>query len=333
VLLDYSTYLGGTYDDGGNGIVVDSDNHAYVTGMTESANFPTTVGVYQVALAGGYDAFVTKLSPAGDALVYSTYLGGSDDDDKAYGIAVDSNNHAYVTGETRSNDFPTQNPFQGALVGAADAFVTKLSPDGSALMYSTYLGGEDIDWGYAIALDTSNYAYVAGETRSPLLFPTQNPYQATLAGGVSDAFVTKLSQDGASLVYSTYLGGSGDDLGEGIAVDSDNHAYIDGYTNSDSPTPFPTTVGAYQTVFAGAGVDGWGDAFVTKLSSDGSSLVYSTYLGGALDDCAHDIALDSGGHAYTTGKTASDDFPTTPGAFQLARVADYDVFVTKLSLA
>ena len=177
VLLDYSTYLGGTDDDGGNGIAVDSDNHAYVTGHTESLNFPTTVGAYQVALAGGYDAFVTKLSPAGDALVYSTYLGGSDDDDNAYSIAVDSNNHAYVTGLTRSGDFPTQNPFQGALVGAADAFVTKLSPDGSALVYSTYLGGEDIDWGYAIALDANNYAYVTGETRSPLLFPTQNSYQ------------------------------------------------------------------------------------------------------------------------------------------------------------
>jgi len=332
VLLDYSTYLGGTDDDGGNGIAVDSDNHAYVTGHTESLNFPTTVGAYQVALAGGYDTFVTKLSPAGDALVYSTYLGGSDDDDKAYGIAVDPENHAYVTGLTRSGDFPTQNPFQGALVGAADAFVTKLSPAGSALVYSTYLGGEDIDWGYAIALDTDNYAYVTGETHSPLLFPTQNPYQVALAGGVNDAFVTKLSQNGSALVYSTYLGGSGDDLGEGIAVDSNNYAYVAGYTNSDSPTPFPTTAGAYQTVFAGAGIDGYGDAFVTKLSQTGDTLVYSTYLGGELDDCAHDIALDSEGHAYATGKTESDDFPTTPGAFQLARVADYDVFVTKLSL-
>jgi hypothetical protein len=327
VLLDYSTYLGGTYDDGGNGIAVDLDNHAYVTGMTGSADFPTTVGTYQVALAGGYDAFVTKLSPTGDALVYSTYLGGSDDD-KAYSITVDLNNHTYITGLTESGDFPTQNPFQGALVGAADAFVTKLSADGSALVYSTYLGGEEIDWGYAIALDTDNYAYVTGDTRSPLLFPTQNPYQATLAGGTSDVFVTKMAQDGASLVYSTYLGGSGDELGEGIAVDSDNHAYVDGYTNSDSPTPFPTTVGAYQSALGGEV-----DAFVTKLSSDGSSLVYSTYLGGALEDYAHDIALDSEGHAYATGKTESDDFPTTPGAFQLARVADYDVFVTKLSLA
>ena len=328
VLLDYSTYLGGTYDDGGNGIAVDSGNHAYIAGMTESADFPTTVGAYQVALAGGYDAFITKLTPTGDALVYSTYLGGSDDDDKAYGIAVDSNNHAYVTGETRSNDFPTQNPFQGALVGAADAFVAKLSPDGSALVYSTYLGGEDLEKGYAIALDTNNYAYVTGETRSPLLFPTQNPYQTALAGGVTDAFVTKLSQDGATLVYSTYLGGSGDDLGEGIAVDSNNNAYIDGYTDSGSPTPFPTTAGAYQVALAGEV-----DAFVTKLSPAGNTLVYSTYLGGDFEDYAHDIALDSEDHAYITGKTESDDFPTTPGAFQLARVADYDVFVTKLSLA
>jgi len=324
VLLDYSTYLGGTYDDGGNGIVVDSDNHAYVTGMTESANFPTTVGVYQVALAGGYDAFVTKLSPAGDALVYSTYLGGSDDDDKAYGIAVDSNNHAYVTGETRSNDSPTQNPFQGALVGAADAFVTKLSPDGSTLMYSTYLGGEDIDWGYAIALDTDNYAYVTGETRSPLLFPTQNPYQAALAGGVNDAFVTKLSAGGSALVYSTYLGGSYEDYAHDIALDSEGHAYPTGKTES---LDFPTTDGAFQLALAGSY-----DVFVTKLSESGDALVYSTYLGGEKFDLAEGIAVDPDNHAYVAGETRSDtDFPVTPDAFQLALAGSYDVFVTKLS--
>ena len=330
VLLDYATYIGGTDDDGGNGIAVDSDNYAYVTGHTESANFPTTVGAYQVALAGGYDAFVTKLSQDGSALVYSTFLGGSDDDDKAYSIAVDLNHQAYVTGLTRSGDFPTQNPFQGSLVGAADAFVTKLAQDGASLVYSTYLGGEDIDWGYAIALDANNYAYVTGDTRSPLLFPTQNPYQATLAGGTSDVFVTKLAQDGASLVYSTYLGGSGDELGEGIAVDSNNYAYVDGYTDSDSPTPFPTTVGAYQSALAGEV-----DAFVTKLSQDGASLVYSTYLGGDWEDYAHDIALDSEGHAYATGKTEGPgDFPTTLGAFQTSYGGgNFDVFITKLSLA
>ena len=323
VLLDYSTYLGGTDDDGGNGIAVDSDNHAYVTGHTESLNFPTTVGAYQVALAGGYDAFVTKLSPAGDALVYSTYLGGSDDDDNAYSIAVDSNNHAYVTGLTRSGDFPTQNPFQGALVGAADAFVTKLSPDGSALVYSTYLGGEDIDWGYAIALDTANYAYVTGLTYSPLLFPTQNPFQPAFGGGVNDAFVTKLSQNGSALVYSTYLGGSGDDLGEGIAVDSNNNAYVGGYTDSgDFPTQNP-----YQGALAGEF-----DAFVTKLSQAGNTLVYSTYLGGKYEDYSYDIALGPEEHPYVTGKTESDDFPTTAGAFQVVYAGGYDVFVTKLSL-
>jgi len=329
VLLDYATYIGGTDDDGGNGIAVDSDNYAYVTGHTESANFPFTPGAYQVALQGSYDAFVTKLAQDGSALVYSTYLGGTDDDDKAYSIAVDSNHQAYVTGLTRSGDFPTQNPFQGSLVGAADAFVTKLAQDGASLVYSTYLGGEDIDWGYAIALDTSNYAYVTGDTRSPLLFPTQNPYQATLAGGTSDVFVTKLAQDGASLVYSTYLGGSGDELGEGIAVDSNNYAYVDGYTDSDSPTPFPTTVGAYQSALAGEV-----DAFVTKLSQDGASLVYSTYLGGDWEDYAHDIALDSEGHAYATGKTEGPgDFPTTASAFQTSfGGGNYDVFVTKLSL-
>jgi len=328
VLLDYATYIGGTDDDGGNGIAVDSDNYAYVTGHTESANFPFTSGAYQVALAGGYDAFITKLAQDGASLVYSTYLGGADDD-KAYGITVDSNHQAYVTGLTRSGNFPTQNPFQGALVGAADAFVTKLAQDGASLVYSTYLGGEDIDWGYAIALDANNYAYVTGDTRSPLLFPTQNPYQATLAGGTSDAFVTKLAQDGASLVYSTYLGGSGDELGEGIAVDSNNYAYIDGYTDSDSPTPFPTTVGAYQSALAGEV-----DAFVTKLSQDGASLVYSTYLGGDWEDYAHDIALDSEGHAYATGKTEGPgDFPTTASAFQTSfGGGNYDVFVTKLSL-
>jgi len=326
VLLDYSTYLGGTDDDGGNGIAVDSDNHAYVTGHTESLNFPTTVGAYQVALAGGYDAFVTKLSPTGDTLVYSTFLGGSDDDDKAYGIAVDPENHAYVTGLTRSGDFPTQNPFQGTLVGAADAFATKLSSDGSALVYSTYLGGEDIDWGYAIALDTDNYAYVTGETRSPLAFPTQNPYQVALAGGVSDAFVTKLSQAGNTLVYSTYLGGTKDDLGEGIAVDSENQAYVAGYTDSGD---FPTTAGAFQLVLAGEV-----DAFVTKLTPAGSALVYSTYLGGDFEDYSHDIALGPEGHPYVTGKTEGPgDFPTTAGAFQTSYGGgNFDVFVTKLSL-
>ncbi len=324
VLLDYATYIGGKDDDGGNGIAVDSDKYAYVTGHTESIDFPTTVGAFQMVLQGHYDAFVTKLTPTGNATVYSTFLGGVEDDDGGYGIAVDSDKYAYVTGVTRSGDFPTQNPFQPALNGAADAFVTKLTPAGNALVYSTYLGGEDLEKGYAIALDTGKYAYVTGETRSPVGFPTQNPYQPAMAGGLNDAFVTKLSQNGSALVYSTYLGGTDDDLGEGIAVDSNNYAYVDGYTDSgDFPTQNP-----YQGALAGEV-----DAFVTKLSQDGASLVYSTYLGGKFEDYSYDIALGPEEHPYVTGKTESDDFPITAGAYQVVRVGDYDVFVTKLSLA
>jgi hypothetical protein len=325
MLLDYATYLGGTDDDGGNGIAVDSNNYAYVTGHTESPNFPTK-NPFQGAKAGQYDAFVTKLAQDGKTLMYSTYLGGSDDDE-AYKIAVDPDGNAYVTGVTKSGNFPTKNPFQGSLNGTVDVFVTKLSPAGNVLVYSTYLGGDDIDWGYAIALDTDNYAYVTGFTQS-LVFPTQNPYQPAFGGGVKDAFVTKLSQNGASLVYSTYLGGSGDELGEGIAVDSNDNAYVDGYTDSNLPTPFPTTAGAYQVV-----LDGEVDAFVTKLSPAGSALVYSTYLGGKWEDYAHDIALDSEGHVYTTGKTEGPgDFPITAGAFQTSfGGGNYDAFVTKLA--
>jgi hypothetical protein len=325
MLLDYATYLGGIDDDGGNSIAVDSNSYGYVTGHTESANFPTK-GAYQGVLAGQYDVFASKLAQDGKTLIYSTYLGGSDDD-KAYKIAVDTAGNAYVTGYTESANFPTKNAFQGALSGVADIFVTKLSPAGNALVYSTYLGGEDIDCGYAIALDTSNYAYVTGFTQS-IGFPTQNPYQPLFGGGVKDAFVTKLAQDGKTLLYSTYLGGSGDDLGEGIIVDGNNNAYVDGYTDSNLPTPFPTTAGAYQGVFGGEV-----DAFVTKVSPTGSALVYSTYLGGQYEDYAHDIALDSQGHAYTTGKTEGPgDFPATAGAFQTSYGGgNFDVFVTKLA--
>ena len=325
MLLDYATYLGGADDDGGNGIAVDSNNCVYVTGHTESANFPAK-GAYQGVLAGEYDAFVAKLAQDGKTLVYSTYLGGSDDDE-AYKIAVDTSGNAYVTGYTESGNFPTKNSFRGALNGTADAFVMKLSPAGNALVYSTYLGGEDIDWGYAIALDTDNCAYVTGFTQS-VGFPTQNPLQPLFGGGAKDAFVTKLAQDGKTLVYSTYLGGSGDELGEGIVVDSSDNAYVDGYSDSNLPTPFPTTAGAYQGVLAGEV-----DAFVTKLSPTGDALVYSTYLGGDYEDYAHDIALDSEGHVYATGKTEGPgDFPTTGGAFQTSfGGGNYDVFVTKLA--
>ncbi|MCL6599008.1 MAG: SBBP repeat-containing protein [Alicyclobacillus macrosporangiidus] len=317
--LLYSTYLGGSGDDVGNGIAVDSSGSAYVTGDTSSTNFPTQ-NPFQGALAGGDDAFVAKLSPAGNTLLYSTYLGGSTLD-VGNGIAVDDSGAAYVTGVTDSTNFPTQNPFQGALAGGDDAFVTKLSPAGNTLLYSTYLGGSGTDFGNGIAVDSSGFAYVTGFTDSPD-FPTQNPFQGALAGGI-DGFVTKLSPAGNTLLYSTYLGGSGDDEGFGIAVDASGLAYVTGATNSPD---FPT-----QNPFQGALAGGF-DAIVTKFSPAGNTLVYSTYLGGSGDDFGFGIAVDSSGSAYATGQTNSLDFPTQ-NPFQGSLKGIENAFVTKLSPA
>ena len=251
--LSYSTYLGGSGDDYAYGIAVDAAGSAYVTGETQSANFPTQ-SPYQATFQQGIrDAFVTKLTPAGTALVYSTYLGGSGPD-AGYGIAVDGAGSAYVTGYTGSTNFPTRSPYLATHGGIEDAFVTKLTPAGNALIYSTYLGGMSHDWGCGIAVDGAGSAYVTGYTASPD-FPTQSPYQATY-GGSEDAFATKLTPAGNALVYSTYLGGSGEDWGEGIAVDGAGSAYVTGSTQS---TNFPT-----QSPYQGTN-QGYDDAFVTKL--------------------------------------------------------------------
>jgi hypothetical protein len=331
--LVYSTYLGGSGGDYGQGIAVDSAGHAYVTGFTASSDFPTTPGAFQTSSGHTWDAFVTKLAADGKSLVYSTYLGGSSQDgqDLGYGIAVDSAGCAYVTGSTTSTDFPTTpGAFQTSYGGSGDAFVTKLAVDGKSLVYSTYLGGSGGCFGHGIAVDSAGYAYVTGRTGSN--FPTTPGAFQTIFGGELNAFVTKLAEDGKSLVYSTYLGGSGEedlDSHGSIAVDSAGHAYVTGQTNS---TNFPTTPGAYQTVYGGGTYAG--DAFVTELATDGKSLAYSTYLGGSSDDGGTGIALDSAGYAYVTGYTASTDFPTTPGAFQTSNPSGAgDAFVTKLATA
>jgi hypothetical protein len=235
-------------------------------------------------------------------LSYSTYLGGSQED-TPQAIAVDSSGSAYVTGRTYSLDFPTHGPFQSSNAGSSDVFVTKLNANGSALVYSTYLGGSDYDRAYAVAIDASGNAYVVGRTASTD-FPTQNALQASNAG-LSDVFVAKLDANGSSLVFSTYLGGSGTDHGYGISVDSSGNAFLTGWTDS---TDFPTQA-ALQTSNAGLS-----DVFVAKLDASGSSLTFSTYLGGSGYEEATGIAVDTSGNAYLTGYTVSPDFPTTPGA-------------------
>jgi hypothetical protein len=325
--LIYSTYMGGAENDFGNGIAVDSNGYTYVTGNTHSTNFPTR-NQYQTDQPG-LDVIVAKLdtSQSGTgSLIYSTYLGGGNTD-YGWGIDVDNNGYAYVTGDTKSSDFPTINQYQTDQPGR-DVFVTKLDPAQSgtaSLLYSTYLGGGDDDYGYGIAADNSSHAYVTGETHSTD-FPTLNQYQSDPADGECDAYVTKLdtSQSGtASLIYSTYLGGGNTDYGWDVDVDNNGYAYVIGDTwSSDFPT-----INQYQTDQPSR------DVFVTKLDpaqSGTASLLYSTYLGGGDEDWGFGITVDNNGHAYVTGFTFSTDFPlfyqyqSDPGD------ANCDAFVTKV---
>src|SRR6266849_2904921 len=302
-LLSYSTYLGGSSDDEGNAIAVDSSGNAYVTGSTSSTNFPTK-NPLQPALGGSSDAFVAKLDPTG-SLIYSTFLGGSVGD-FGNAIAVDASGNAYITGGTNSANFPTKNPLQVALGGASDAFVAKLDPTGSALVYSTFLGGTMDDVGNGIAVDSSGNAYATGNTLSTN-FPTKNPLQPA-SGGARDAFVAKLNAAGSALVYSTYVGGSGEDSGNGIAVDSAGNAYVTGSTRS---TNFPTASPFQASCQSCA--NGQGNAFVAQLNAAGSALIYSTYLGGSGNgtdgDFGNGIAVDTSNNAYVTGFTSSPNFP------------------------
>ncbi|HUY89429.1 MAG TPA: SBBP repeat-containing protein [Pirellulales bacterium] len=320
--LSYASYLGGVRADSGKAIAVDGAGNAYVTGVTASSNFPATVGAYQVSLRGAQNVFVTKLSADGGGLLYSTFLGGSGDDE-GQGIAVDGAGSAYVTGFTSSTNFPaTPGAYQIGSGGFNDAFVAKLSADGASLIYSTYLGGNGNDAGAAIAIDGAGNAYVTGDTLSTNFPTTPGAYQTTLVAFQDSAFVTKLDAGGGRLLYSTFLGGGGQDKGNGIAVDAAGEACVAGVTSS---TDFPTTPAAYQTTFGGVQ-----DAFATKLDVYGRSLVYSTYLGGSGSDGANGIALDAAGNAYVTGATSSANFPTKAGAFQLSLGGAENGFVTKL---
>ncbi|MBZ5544498.1 MAG: SBBP repeat-containing protein [Acidobacteriia bacterium] len=350
-VLSYSTYLGGSGLDYGAGIAVDRARSAYVTGYTNSRDFPLGQPV-QGAPGGGRcgsgldtyacsDAFVVKLDATGTRLVYATYFGGSGED---YGaaIAVDAAGGAYITGYTNSTNLATVRAFQpghgGGVCGTPpntfpcfDAFVAKLDREGSSLVYSTYLGGSADDYGQGIAVDTGGNAIVSGFTASSD-FPLARAVQDQFGGGSYDAFVTKLRAAGTALVYSTYLGGSGDDFGARTAVDTGGNAYATGSTNSPD---FPTSH-ALQPAYAGGTCGALSstfpcfDAYVAKLNPQGA-FAYSTYLGGSGGDYGYGIAVDSSGSAYLTGQTTSVDFPVTWHAFQTSGGGtSTDAFVTKL---
>jgi hypothetical protein len=336
-VLVYSTFLGGDNGEGANGIAIDSSGNAYVVGTTYSGlsggnhiDFPTTEGAFQTTCAANCtegDAFITELNAQGNRLVFSTFLGGTGID-KGNAIAVDSQGAVYVAGATSSTDFPTQIPFQAANAGGTnDGFVTKINSSGTALLYSTYLGGTLDDEVHAIAVDSSLDAYVAGVTSSTD-FPTASPLQSANGGG-GDAFVAKFNSKGTGLTYSTYLGGNALDQANGIALDSTNNVYLVGTTSS---TKFPTQ-SAYQPSCASC-ASGTSDAFVTKINSSGSALVYSTYLGGTDSDLGNTIAVDSIGNAFVAGQTSSIDFPVAnpnysftgcSGCTMSAFVTEFDV--------
>ena len=317
----YSTFLGGGGPDTGYGIAVDSTGNAYVTGSTGSFDFPMA-GAIQGTWGGSGDVFLTKINASGSALVYSTYLGGSSID-YATAIALDPSGSAYITGITFSNNFPTVNPFQAVKGAQQDAFVAKINASGTAWVYSTYLGGNNVDQGFGIAADTNGNAYVTGYTASTD-FPLQSPYRSSNLSTV-DAFVTKLNPAGSALVYSTYLGGSGTDYGTAIAVDSSGSAYVTGIVGSHD---FPTVNAMQPHNGGGTGTD---DSFVSKFDPSGSTLIYSTYLGGGSVDDAYAVAVDQVGRAYITGRTNSSDFPLT-NPLQVTRTA-FDMFITVLNPA
>jgi hypothetical protein len=370
--LVYATYLGGSAYDSGNGIAVDGTGAAYVTGRTESTQASFPIGAapgFDQTHNGGSDAFVLKLAPNGQSLIYATYLGGSAGDD-GEAIAVNGNGEVYVVGETSSDQttFPDGDPngndqieaagFDRTYNGLGDVFAIKLTANGQGLSYATYIGGGLSEFAAKVVLDASGAAYIVGQTQSTqTTFPDGDPnandlfdvpgFDQTFNGAAADfdVFVVKLAPSGQSLAYATYLGGNNVDVGYGIAVDGNGSAYVTGYARSTQAT-FPNGTGFASLSPAVPGFDqtqnGDADAYVVKLAPDGQSLVYATYLGGSLYDQGSDIAVDSSGAAYILGFTDSTQStfpngtgiaslsPTVPG-FDQTQNGGQDTYLVKLA--
>ena len=327
--LLFSVFIGGSDTENPGAVAVDSDGNVFVAGRTHSADFPGHSSPEPRQFFESAQIFVVKLDPTAGFLRYSFVYGG-DRWDEAISIAVDPDGNAYITGQTSSANFTaTPGAFDETLNGFEDAYAIKLDPSGN-LVYATFLGGSDGDVALSIAVDGNGNAYVAGVTDSPD-FPTTEDAIGPTLNGLSDAFVVKLDPSGSSLVYATYLGGSGRDDGEEIAIDAAGGMYVTGLTTSPD---FPTTPRAFDRLFGTSeAVLDEGDGFVARLSPDGLEVLYGSYLGGSGSDLARDIAVDASGDAYVTGFTLSIDFPMTSAAFDPTFNGNPDAYVVKMRLA
>jgi len=334
-----STYLGGKWRDSVEDIVLNqSENAVYVTGITDSPDFPYTLGAYSPGLNGRYDAFISKLSGDLSRMHYSTLVGGRYDDG-AYGITRDHDGNVYITGYTLSDNFPTTSTAYDKIHGDGgtaeyDAFVTKLNADGSDLIFSTLLGGTREDVGKRIALDNNGNIWIAGETLAFDFPHTPDAYDKNFEDAVhfdwEDIFLSKLSPGGNTLLYSSFFGGIGSDWLGDIVLDDEGSLYITGFTDS---LDFHTSPDGFDTTYNGRGGGGTIDidAFVSIFSPDGTMLNYSTFLGGTNNDFAYGITLDLQGNVVVVGRTHSNDFPTTSRAYRRYLETYYDIFITKLN--
>lgn len=320
-ILEYSTYVGGYENDYGKNIVIDSENNAYVTGWTESSNFPTTNGCYDDLYNGGFDIFLLKINSNGSDLIYSTFIGGNDED-YSYSTVIDTKNQVYLTGKTKSLDFPTTSGCynDSHSGGEFDVFVLKFNITTSDLIYSTFIGGNDEDKSYDITLDSSNNTYVTGYTESQDFPTTPDCYDNSL-NGTSDIYIFKLNQNGTDLLASTFIGGTDSDYSYDIELDSNNMLYITGFTKS---TDFPITIGCFDNTLNGSR-----DAFILKMDYNCSRVLYSSFIGGDWRDYGYTIKLDIKNYVYITGCTNSWNFPTTINCYNNRSSGNYDVFVLK----
>jgi len=319
--MDFSRRFGGSSDDRAFGLALDQANNVYIAGETCSADFPAVNAFSPPHGSGNWDAFVVKLDSSGEFLHYATCIGGSGEDN-GYAVAVDKRGCAYVAGATASKDFPCTESFQPRHAGGNwDAFVAKLAPSGKDLTYASYLGGANDDRAYGVAVDLARNVYVTGESASGD-FPNTNAVQPYHAGGNWDVFVTKLADDGLTPVYSTYLGGSGDDRGFAVAADPYGCAHVVGETTSSNLL----TVNPVQSLHKG----GTWDGLAAKLAPGGRNLVYSTYVGGAEDDHLYSVAIDPGRGAHFAGRTVSTDLPVVNPLQSSHKGGVYDALIGKI---